>query len=87
MSAELPPLPHGVIVDAEALLDSVLASLVAGVLITFTASMAIYGFATFAEMRRVGRFGAMLGAGVIAVVFTAAFVAAIVAGLYVMIAG
>lgn len=77
----------GVIVEAEALLDSVIASIVAGVLVTLTASLAIYGLATFAEMRRQGRGAAMVGAGAIAVTFSLAFAATIALGLLVMIKG
>lgn len=87
MSAAAIPTVFGVIVEAEALLDSVVASAVAGVLVTFAASMAIYGFATFAEMHRQGRAAAMVGAGVIAAGFSVAFIAVIGLGLYMMIRG
>ena len=87
MSSPFASLVVGVIVEAEALLDSVIASIAAGVLVTFTASMAIYGFATFAEMRRQGRAGAMIGAGAIAATFSLAFAASIALGLFVMIRG
>ena len=51
------------VIDGEALLDTAVASLVAGIFVTFTASLAIYGFATAAEMRRVDRDLAAVGAG------------------------
>ncbi len=77
----------GVVVDAEALLDSIVASVVAGVIVTFSGSMAIYGIATFGEMRRQGRVGGMVGAGAIAATFSIAFIGAIVVGLIVMVVG
>jgi hypothetical protein len=77
----------GSVVDTEALLDSVIASLVAGVFVTVTASVAIFGFATAAEMQRNGRDLAAIGAGVLAAVATLAFAGAIVLGIAVMIHG
>ena len=77
----------GSVVDTEALLDSVLASLVAGIFVTVTASVAIFGFATAAEMQRNGRDLAAIGAGVLAAVATLAFAGAIALGIAVMIHG
>lgn len=75
------------VVDAEALLDSVVASLIAGVFVTFAASLAIWGFATAAEMQRNDRDLAALGAGILAAAATLAMAGAIALGLYVMIHG
>ncbi len=77
----------GSIIDPEALLDTAIASLLAGVGVTFAASAAIFGFSTLAEMRLQGRPLAALGAGLIGVVASAAFAAAIVLGLIVMVSG
>jgi len=86
-AATLIQLLPGTLVDAEALLASVVASLIAGVLVTFAASLAIWGFATAAEMQRHPRDLAAVGAGTLAVVATLAMAAAIALGLYVMING
>ncbi|MCB0876680.1 MAG: hypothetical protein R2718_10500 [Solirubrobacterales bacterium] len=75
------------LVDGEALLDTAVASVVAGLFVTLTASLAIYGFATAAEMRRLDRGLAAVGAGALALVSTLAFAGAIVLGLAVMIDG
>ena len=75
------------VVDGEALLDATIASLVAGVTVTFAASTAIYGLATFAERRREGREAAAAGAAVIALAGLLVFAGAIGTGLYVMING
>ena len=64
--AAIPGLLSATVVDGEALLDATVASLVAGVTVTFAASTAIYGLATFAERRREGREAAAVGAAVIA---------------------
>jgi hypothetical protein len=77
----------GSLIDTEALLDSVLASLVAGIFVALAASVAIFGFATAAEMQRNGRDLAAIGAGILAAVATLAFAAAIALGLAVMING
>ena len=39
-------------IDGEALLDTAVASLVAGIVVTFTSSIAIYGIDTAADLRR-----------------------------------
>ena len=75
------------VIDGEALLDTAVASLVAGIFVTFTASLAIYGFATAAEMRRVDRDLAAIAAGALGVVSMLAFGGAIALGLAVMING
>lgn len=75
------------VIDGEALLDTAVASLVAGIFVTFTASLAIYGFATAAEMRRVDRDLAAIAAGALGVLSLLAFAGAIGLGLAVMING
>jgi hypothetical protein len=75
------------VVDGEALLDAVVASLVAGIVVTLSASTAIFGMVTFAERRSEGRDAAAFGAALIAVLGSALFVGTIAAGLYVMING
>jgi hypothetical protein len=75
------------VIDGEALLDTAVASLVAGIFVTFTASLAIYGFATAAEMRRVDRGLAAIAAGALGVLSMVAFAGAIALGLAVMING
>lgn len=75
------------VVDLGALLDTAVASLVAGVVVTLAASTAIWGAATFADARREGRAGAVALGGLLAVVGVLAFAAAVAAGLYVMING
>lgn len=83
----VPVLPLASIVDGEALLDTAIASLIAGIGITLIASLAIYGFATFAEARRDQRLLAATGAGALALFASLAFAGAIAIGLAVMIGG
>jgi hypothetical protein len=85
--AAIPGMLSATVVDGEALLDARVASLVAGVRVTFAASTAIYGMATFAERRREGREAAAVGAAVIALAGLLDFAGAIGTGLYVMING
>ncbi len=69
------------VVDGEALLDATVASLIAGVTVTFAASTAIYGLATFAERRREGRgTRAAIGAAAIGAVGALVFAGAIGVG-------
>ncbi|MFN8114044.1 MAG: hypothetical protein U0R51_12710 [Solirubrobacterales bacterium] len=75
------------VIDGEALLDTAVASTVAGLFVVLAASLAIYGFATAAEMRRVDRDLAAIAAGALGVVSMLAFVGAIGLGLAVMING
>ena len=75
------------VVDWEALLDTAVASIVGGIVVTVAASTMIYGVATTAEMRRDGRDGAALAAAGIAVIGAIIFAGAIAAGLFVMIHG
>lgn len=79
--------PFGGIVDGRALFDTVLASLVAGIGVTLIASLAIYGFARFGEMRREDRGVASVAAGGLALLASLAFAAVIAVGLVVMING
>jgi len=80
-------IPLGTVVDWEALLDTAVASLVAGVAVTFAASLAIYGAATFADAQREERYGVAALAVAVAAIGLLAFAAAIAAGLYTMING
>jgi hypothetical protein len=75
------------IIDGKALLDTAIASVVAGLGVTLAASTAIYGYATAAEMRREDRGLAALGAGALAVLATLVFLGALAAGVGVMIRG
>jgi hypothetical protein len=75
------------VVDGKALWETALASLIAGVGVTAIASMAIFGFAHFADARRDNRVGVAIAAGLLAVVASLAFVASIVFGLIVMVNG
>jgi hypothetical protein len=87
MSAIALVAPLATVVDGEALLDTAVASIVAAVIVTLSASLAIYGFATVAEMRRLDRALAAIAAGVLAGVASVAFAATIALGIYVMING
>ncbi len=73
------------VIDWGALLDTAIASLVAGAVITLAASTAIYGAASFADARREQRHGAAALGAALAALGTIAFAAAVAAGLYVMI--
>jgi hypothetical protein len=73
------------IVDVEALFDTAVASIVAAVIVTLSASLAIYGFATVADMRRIDRDLAAIGAGILAAAASLVFAATIALGIYVMI--
>lgn len=77
--------PLATLVDWNALLDTAIASLVAGLAVTLAASSAIFGFATFAEARRDERSGAAFAAAGLAIVALLLFAGAIAAGLVVMI--
>jgi hypothetical protein len=75
------------VIDWEALLDTAVASLIAGVVVTVAASTMIYGAATSAEMRRNGRGGLAIAAAGLGVVGALAFAGTIALGLIVMING
>lgn len=73
------------IVDWAALLDTAVASVAAGLVVTLAASTTIYGAATFADARREDRNGTAAVAAILGLVGLLAFAATIGAGLYVMI--
>lgn len=75
----------GVVVDLEALLDTAIAAIIAGVGITFAFSVTIYGTATFAEARRDGRLGAAGAAGLLALLGVLISASGIIAGILVMV--
>jgi MFS family permease len=72
------------IVDTKALWETVVASMIAGIGVTFVFSLAIYGAARFSEMAREGRQSSALGFGALALVAIGAFLGAIVFGIIVM---
>ena len=72
------------IVDTQALLETVLYSLLAGVGVTLIFSIAIFGMARFAELGREGRTPTALVFGTLAVIAILAFCAAITLGIIVM---
>lgn len=80
-------LPFATVVDWEALLDAAVASLVAGIVVTLAASLAILGASTFADAQREERYGVAVVGAAVAVIGLLAFAAAIAAGLYTMING
>ncbi|HXV04992.1 MAG TPA: hypothetical protein VFP23_03715 [Solirubrobacterales bacterium] len=73
-----------VIVQGKELLQSVIASVVAGVGVTFAFSMAIWGAVRFVDLSRGERPLAAAGAVLVAVVALAVTVGAIVVGIVVM---
>lgn len=75
------------VVDGEALLDTAVASVVAAVVVTLAASLAIYGFATAVEMRRLDRDLAAIGAAALGMVAALAFAGTIALGIAVMLNG
>ncbi len=77
----------GALVDTKALLDTGIASVIAGLGVTLAASTAIYGYATASEMRRDDRVLAAVGAFALATVAVLVFGAAIAAGITVMLRG
>ena len=85
MSAVIAGLLSGAVVDTKALLDTAIASVLAGLGVTLAASTAVFGFATAVEMRRDERSLAAFGAFALATVALLAFAAAIAAGIAVML--
>ncbi len=73
------------IVDWKALGESALASLAAGVFVTFAFSLAIVWTTKAVELRRADRHGAAVAAGTAAGLALIASLAAVAAGLIVMI--
>jgi cytochrome c biogenesis protein CcdA len=72
------------VVDSKALLETVVASLLAGVGVTIVFSLAILGAALFGDARRDGRSGAATAAAGLTMVALAASAAVIVFGIVVM---
>jgi uncharacterized membrane protein len=77
-------IPLASIVDGEALLETVIASLVAGVGVTLAFSVAIYGAVRTAELRRDERPLAAGGAAALMAIGLGTCLAAIVLGFVVM---
>lgn len=75
------------IIDTDALLQTGLAALIAGVGVALTFSLAILGVAQSTEMSREGRPAAVVAYAVLAVLGMAATLAAIVFGIIVMTGG
>ena len=76
--------PIATVVDWNALLDVVIASVLAGVGVTLAFSLAIYGSARFADRRAEQRMPAAMAFGVIGALGYAACLAALVGGILVM---
>jgi hypothetical protein len=72
------------VVDGRALLETVIASVVAGVGVTIVFSFAILGVALFGDARREGRTAVAVGAAGLAGLGLAASLAAIAFGIVVM---
>jgi hypothetical protein len=72
------------VVETKELLQTVAASLIAGVGVTVMFSVAIYGATRFADLSRDERPGAAFGAALLAVVALAVCAAAVVFGVIVM---
>lgn len=75
------------IVDTRELLETVLYATVAGVGITFVFSLAIYGAIRYADLSRDERPLAAFSAGAVAVLSFLFCLAAVAAGIVVMVAG
>jgi hypothetical protein len=75
------------VVDTDALLQTILAALVAGVGVAFTFSLAILGATGFAEASRDGRSGSAAAFAALGVLGFLATAAAIVAAIVVMTSG
>jgi hypothetical protein len=73
-----------VLVETGDLVRTVIASAVAGIGVTVTFSLAIWGAARFAELSREERPAAATAAAALAVLALAATLAAVAAGIYVM---
>jgi hypothetical protein len=73
------------LIDSEALLESVVASVVAGVGIAIAFSLAIYGIARFGDARRGDAPVAAGFAATVTVLGLAAWVAAITVGILIMV--
>ena len=73
------------IVDLSALAQTALAALVAGVGLTLTFSLAIYGFGRSADLRNAGRDGPAVALAVLGSAALLVSIAGIVVGLLVMV--
>jgi predicted transporter len=74
------------VVDGDALLQAVAASVIAGVGITILFSLGVYGATQWAEARRDGRSVAASAAGTLSVVALAAALAAVIVAIVLMAA-
>ena len=74
----------GTIVDTKALLDAVIASVVAGLGVTLAFSIMVFGVARGADMRRSDRPLLAAGAGVLSALALAVTIGAVVMGIIVM---
>jgi hypothetical protein len=74
----------GVVVETKELMQTVVASLVAGVGVTFIFSIGVWGVARFADLSRSERPVAAGAAAVLAALALAATAAAVVVGIVVM---
>ena len=81
------PILLATVIEVAELAETALAALVAGVGVTFTFSTGIYGVARYGDLRRDGRDGAALLAGILGAVGLLASAAAVVVGIFVMING
>jgi hypothetical protein len=77
----------GTVIDTEALLETALAALVAGVGVALTFSLAILGFARFAEATRHQHRAQAVGFAALGLFGFAATAAAIIAGIVAMTSG
>ena len=84
--SEMAPL-IATVVDTDALLQTIVAALVAGVGVAFTFSLAILGATGFAEASRDGRSGSAVAFAALGVLGFLATAAAIVAAIIVMTSG
>jgi hypothetical protein len=72
------------LVHSDELLQTIVASIVAGVGVTFAFSVAIWGVGSFAELSRDGRPVAAAMAGAVAALALLAVAGALIFGIYVM---
>ena len=75
------------VIEVAELAETALAALVAGVGVTLTFSIAIFGFARYTDLHFAGRSGAALAAGVLGALGLLASVGAVVVGIVVMVSG
>ena len=75
------------VIEVAELAETALASLVAGVGVTFAFSIGIFGVARYGDLRREGRGGVALMAAALAAVGLVVSAATVVGGLYMMVEG